>query len=145
MRCSLLREKQILTLKKKWRPCWRKRSRLTSISVNGLYQFLCTLLNSQVIIQAPSLTSKMFCSIFRYLKFQSVYLENLLLFIFEEDREFFIRTLQNIFHNFNSISWEICPMKFWWILFALILHNTDELFINGLQSPALIDEHCRLK
>ena len=31
--------------------------KLTSISVNGLYQFLCTLLNSQVIIPSPSPTT----------------------------------------------------------------------------------------
>ena len=58
---------------------------------------------------------------------------------------FFIRMLQNIFRNFSSILQRICPVKFWWISFALLLYNTDELFINDLQSPALIDDQCRLK
>ena len=31
--------------------------KLTSISVNGLYQFLCTLLNSQAMIPGPSPTT----------------------------------------------------------------------------------------
>ena len=51
MYSSLLHEKRILTLKKRWRRRLGKRSQLTPISANGKYQFLCILLSIKVIFQ----------------------------------------------------------------------------------------------
>ena len=52
----LLDEKRILTLKKKWCRRLGKRSRLTSISANGQYQYLC-ILSPEVVFQARILAT----------------------------------------------------------------------------------------
>ena len=80
MYCSLLHEKQILTLKKKWRRRLGKDSRLIPISVNGKYQFLCILpfvsnistqkLNQKIEKQQDSIFPPL-CILIKYFKFAS--------------------------------------------------------------------------